>query len=201
MIKALASYEHALDSVHATEAKLSQTLAFAPSPGAPPAPTSPTRPAKCLLLFPPAASSPQDSSSPPNSASEKAQRKEKEQRYDTTPVALALYYHSYSTWLAVPGLFLEDLFVLESHRSRGYGTLLLATLAREVLDMASASASGGPGGAVGAVGRLEWNVLKWNEPSLRFYGGSTVGAERLEEWVGMRVEGVEGLRKLARRLE
>ena len=67
-------------------------------------------------------------------------------------------------------------------RGRGYGTRLLRELARETEKV---------GGK-----RLEWSVLKWNEPSLRFYEG--IGAERMEEWVGMRMEG-ESLEGMARR--
>ena len=65
-------------------------------------------------------------------------------------------------------------------RGRGYGKALLRVLAGLVAEI---------GG-----GRLEWDVLKWNEPSLQFY--HRVGAERLDEWVGMRVEG-EALQRLA----
>jgi len=49
-------------------------------------------------------------------------------------------------------------------------------------------------------GRLEWSVLKWNTPSIRFYEGESVGATRMEDWVGMRVDG-ERLEALARRGE
>lgn len=63
-----------------------------------------------------------------------------------------------------------------AHRGRGYGTRLLRELARETRRI---------GGA-----RLEWSVLKWNEPSLGFYEG--LGARRLDGWVGMRVDGEEG---------
>ena len=73
--------------------------------------------------------------------------------------------------------------MLPEYRGRGYGTRLLQYLAREVKRI---------GG-----GRLEWSVLKWNEPSIKFYQGDSVGAERMEEWVGMRVEGQERLGKLA----
>lgn len=61
-----------------------------------------------------------------------------------------------------------------THRGRGYGKRLLRELARETKRI---------GGK-----RLEWNVLKWNEPSLGFYQGAGVGATRLDEWVGMRVD-------------
>jgi len=83
-------------------------------------------------------------------------------------------------------VYLEDLYVRESERGKGYGQRLLAELAKEVVGM---------GG-----GRLEWSVLKWNEPSIRFYEGSSVGATRMEGWVGMRVDG-EALGRLAGRAE
>jgi GNAT superfamily N-acetyltransferase len=97
---------------------------------------------------------------------------------------MALYFYNYSTWRARPGIYLEDLYVPEEFRGRGYGGRLLATLAKEVVQM---------GG-----GRLEWSVLKWNEDAIRFYEGESVGAERMEGWVGMRVQG-GSLEKLARR--
>lgn len=71
------------------------------------------------------------------------------------------------------------------YRSKGYGVALLQELAKEVVEM--------PGGGGG---RLEWNVLKWNEPSIKFYESEKIGAKKLEEWVGMRVE-AEGLKNLA----
>ena len=68
---------------------------------------------------------------------------------------MALYFYNYSTWRAKPGVYIEDLFVRKDFRGRGYGSRLLAELAREVVR-----------GVDGA--RLEWSVLKWNEPSIRF---------------------------------
>ncbi len=67
---------------------------------------------------------------------------------------MALYFYNYSTWHAAPGIYVEDLFVQPECRGRGYGTRLLAELAREVHKI---------GGA-----RLEWSVLRWNEPSIQF---------------------------------
>lgn len=85
---------------------------------------------------------------------------------------MALYFTSYSTWRAAPGIYLEDLFVYEEFRGKGFGTALLARLAREVQKI---------GGK-----RLEWSVLKWNEPSIRFY--ESIGAINLgTEWQVMRV--------------
>jgi len=176
MIKELALYEKEPDSVEATVGSLSKTLAFAPHPeifaGASTPSTgdeiSATRPARCLLLFPPSTTA---------SVSEKNEPK---------AAAMALYFYNYSTWRGKPGIFLEDLFVREEYRSKGYGVALLKELAKEVVEM--------PGGGGG---RLEWSVLKWNEPSIKFYESEKIGARRMEEWVGMRVEG-EGLKKLAK---
>ncbi len=94
---------------------------------------------------------------------------------------LALYFHNYSTWQARPGIYLEDLFVRPAYRGRGYGTALIQALAKECHRLNCK--------------RLEWSVLKWNTPSIEFYEGGSVGATRMEEWVGMRVEG-EGLEVL-----
>lgn len=95
-------------------------------------------------------------------------------------VAMALYFYNYSTWRSRPGIYLEDLFVRSTERGRGYGKKLLSTLAKQVVAMDG--------------GRLEWVVLKWNEPSIKFY--KSIGAQEMDEWVGMRVDG-EGLKKLA----
>ncbi|KAG6001094.1 hypothetical protein E4U21_004694 [Claviceps maximensis] len=99
-------------------------------------------------------------------------------------VGMALYFYNYSTWRAKPGIYLEDLFVQPAERGRGYGKRLLVELAKQVVAMDG--------------GRLDWAVLKWNEPSIRFY--ESIGAKALDEWVGMRVEGA-GLAKLAHLLD
>ncbi|CAG5153449.1 uncharacterized protein ALTATR162_LOCUS3182 [Alternaria atra] len=102
---------------------------------------------------------------------------------DGTVAGMALYFYNYSTWTGVPGIYLEDLFVKESYRKKGYGKRLLKELAGEVLKV---------GGK-----RLEWSCLDWNEPSLNFYQSEVVGAQRKDAWVGLRVEG-DALGKLAR---
>jgi GNAT superfamily N-acetyltransferase len=166
LIQELAAYEKESSSVEATLESLSSTIAFAPSPDIVAHKTtqstgdsiSSSRPARALLLF--------------NPSGEAA--------------GLALYFYNYSTWRARPGIYLEDLYVRESERGKGYGQRLLAELAKEVVGM---------GG-----GRLEWSVLKWNEPSIRFYEGASVGATRMEGWVGMRVDG-EALGRLAAKAE
>lgn len=95
---------------------------------------------------------------------------------------MALFFHNYSTWRAAPGVFLEDLFVRPAWRKRGFGKALIQALARECVRLQCK--------------RLEWNVLKWNTPSIEFYVSGAIGATRMEEWVGMRVDG-EGLERLA----
>jgi len=96
---------------------------------------------------------------------------------------MALFFNNYSTWLAKPGIFLEDLFVRPAFRKKGYGKALLQALARECVAK--------------DYGRLEWSVLKWNKPSIDFYESEVIGAvSNREEWEGMRVTG-DKLVKLA----
>lgn len=85
----------------------------------------------------------------------------------------ALFHGSFSTWEMTPGLWLEDLFVNETHRRLGVGEALLRHLAG--LTVARGCA------------RLEWAALTWNTPALDFY--SKLGAERLEEWWMHRLDG------------
>jgi GNAT superfamily N-acetyltransferase len=99
------------------------------------------------------------------------------------PVGFALFFHNFSTFLGKPGIYLEDLFVLEEHRGKGYGTRLLASLATLSLER--------------DCGRLEWAVLDWNEPSIEFY--KSLGARMMDEWIVNRISG-EPLLKLAEKL-
>ena len=102
---------------------------------------------------------------------------------DSLPVGFALFFHNFSTFLGKPGIYLEDLFVLEEHRGKGYGTRLLASLAVLALER--------------DCGRLEWAVLDWNEPSIEFY--KSLGARIMDEWIVNRMNG-EPLLKLAKML-
>lgn len=95
-------------------------------------------------------------------------------------VGFALYFLNFSTFLGRPGIYLEDLFVLEEYRGRGYGKKLLARLAAMALEK--------------NYGRLEWAVLDWNEPSIEFY--KSLGARLMDEWTVNRLTG-EKLHKLA----
>jgi GNAT superfamily N-acetyltransferase len=92
---------------------------------------------------------------------------------DGTPAGFALYFFNYSTFLARPGLYLEDLFVRPEHRGAGLGKALLLHLA------ALAHQRG--------CGRMEWAVLDWNEPAIGFY--ESLGARRLREWQLCRLDG------------
>jgi GNAT superfamily N-acetyltransferase len=98
---------------------------------------------------------------------------------DGQPAGFALYLHNYSTFLAQPGLYLEDLYVRPAFRRQGIGRLLLIRLARLAVER--------------GCGRFEWNVLDWNEPARRFY--ESLGAVPMSEWTTYRVTG-ESLRVL-----
>lgn len=95
---------------------------------------------------------------------------------------IALFFASYSTFLAQPGIYLEDLFVKPEFRGRGAGTALLAKLAALGLER--------------GCGRLEWEVLDWNAPSIAFY--KSLGAREMDEWTRYRLTG-EPLKALAAR--
>jgi len=89
-------------------------------------------------------------------------------------VGFALYFHNYSTFLAKPGIYLEDLFVWPEDRGKGYGKALLLAV------VATAKERG--------CGRVEWSVLDWNEPSIQFY--RSLGAVPMDEWTTMRLDEV-----------
>jgi GNAT superfamily N-acetyltransferase len=86
-------------------------------------------------------------------------------------VGFALWYTTYSTFLARPGIHLEDLFVKPEHRSAGIGKALLIRLAQIATER--------------GCGRLEWNVLDWNTPAIEFY--QSLGGKLMPEWVLVRM--------------
>ncbi len=96
------------------------------------------------------------------------------------PVGFALFFHNFSTFLGRRGLYLEDLFVRSAARGRGVGKALLQELARLAVER--------------GCGRLEWAVLDWNEPAIRFY--RSLGAVAMDEWQVFRLTG-QPLRALA----
>jgi len=85
----------------------------------------------------------------------------------------ALFFHNYSTFLARPGIYLEDLFVRPEFRGRGIGRALLAHIARLARER--------------QCGRVEWSVLDWNEPAIRFY--RSLGAVPMDQWTVFRLTG------------
>jgi len=96
------------------------------------------------------------------------------------PVGFALFFHNYSTFLGQPGLYLEDLYVRPTARGKGVGRKLLNHLAQLAVDR--------------GCGRMEWAVLNWNEPAIRFY--QSIGARPNSEWTTYRLAG-EALERLS----
>jgi GNAT superfamily N-acetyltransferase len=90
-----------------------------------------------------------------------------------TPVGYAIYYFTYSSFQALPGLYLEDLFVVPESRGTGVGRRLLAHLAKKAVQLGCC--------------RIEWAVLNWNEPAIGFY--KSLGAEPMNEWTVYRLSG------------
>ena len=87
-------------------------------------------------------------------------------------VGFALFFHNYSTFLGKPGLYLEDLYIRPAARRKGYGKALLLHLAHLARER--------------GCGRLEWAVLDWNEPSIRFY--EALGAAPMDDWTVFRLD-------------
>lgn len=95
-------------------------------------------------------------------------------------VGFALFFHNFSTFLGLPGIYLEDLFVKPEYRGAGHGKALLKALATLAVER--------------GCGRLEWSVLNWNEPAIEFY--KSLGAKPMNEWTVYRLTGDE-MRNLA----
>jgi GNAT superfamily N-acetyltransferase len=88
-------------------------------------------------------------------------------------VGFAFYFYTYSTFLGRPGIYLEDLFVQQAHRGKGHGKALLLRLAHIALEE--------------GCGRVEWAVLNWNEPAIKFY--QSLEAKPMNEWTVYRLTG------------
>ncbi len=101
---------------------------------------------------------------------------------DATVVGYAIWFRTFSTFLAKPGIYLEDLYVQPAHRDKGLGKAFLKCLANIAVER--------------NYGRIEWSVLKWNAPSIAFY--KSLGAEPLAEWDFMRLTG-DALKSFARK--
>jgi GNAT superfamily N-acetyltransferase len=97
-----------------------------------------------------------------------------------SPVGFAVFFYNFSTWLGRPGLYLEDLFVKPDNRGKGYGRALLIELAKIARGR--------------ACGRMEWAVLNWNVPAIKFY--RALGAKPMDEWTVFRLTR-DGIARLA----
>ena len=95
-------------------------------------------------------------------------------------LGFALFFHNFSTFLGRAGIYLEDLFVLQEYRGKGYGKALLKKLAQIAVER--------------GCGRLEWSCLDWNNPSIDFY--RSLGAIPMDDWTTYRLTG-ETLKKLS----
>lgn len=99
-----------------------------------------------------------------------------------TPVGLAIYLYTYSTWMARPGVCLEELYILPEYRRKGYAKLLIQAMAKEAHESGCA--------------KMEWVCLEGNKKALKFY--ESLGAKRMDDWVVLKV-GKEGIIGLAER--
>ena len=91
--------------------------------------------------------------------------------YRMEPAGFALFFHNFSTFVGKPGIYLEDLFVQPALRGKGIGKLLLTYLGKIALER--------------DCGRIEWSVLDWNEPAIKFY--KKLGAVPMDGWTVFRV--------------
>jgi len=101
-------------------------------------------------------------------------------RVGSEAVGFALFFQTFSTFVGRPGVWLEDVFVLSEHRGKGIGRALLRRVAGIAVER--------------SCGRLEWSVLDWNEPAIRFY--RELGARPMDDWTTQRLTG-ESLARLA----
>ena len=91
---------------------------------------------------------------------------------DNKEVGFALYFYNFSTFKGKAGLYLEDIFVLEEYRHKGYGKALFLDLVKEAKE--------------NSLGRMEWTCLNWNEPSIKFY--RSLHARGMKEWTTYRLD-------------
>ena len=94
---------------------------------------------------------------------------------DNKPVAYAVYFYNYSTWLGKNGIYLEDIYVSPEYRQQGIGKALLQRVSKIAVNQ--------------NCGRVEWSVLDWNTPAIEFY--ESLGAKPQDEWIVYRLSGDE----------
>jgi len=100
--------------------------------------------------------------------------------YRENPVGYAIYFYNFSSFTGRPGLYIEDIYIKPEHRGKGFGKTFLLYLARLARDRKCC--------------RMEWSVLTWNEPAIKFY--KKLGAVSMDEWRIFRLSG-GALKKLA----
>ncbi|MCL6087688.1 MAG: GNAT family N-acetyltransferase [Actinobacteria bacterium] len=93
--------------------------------------------------------------------------------YCGEPVCFAIFFHNFSTFSGKPGIYIEDIFVNPEMRGKGFGTIILEFIASLAVER--------------NCGRIEWSVLRWNEPSIKFY--EKIGATDKDEWVLYKLSG------------
>jgi len=101
--------------------------------------------------------------------------------YKKVPVGFAIFFHNFSTFLGKPGIYIEDIFVDQKMRGMGFGSIMFTFFAKLAVER--------------KCGRVEWSVLTWNEPSIKFY--EKLGAAPKSEWMLYKLSG-EALSSLAR---
>lgn len=94
--------------------------------------------------------------------------------YNRYPVGFVLWYYTFSSFRGRHGIWIDDIYVRETHRGRGVGRALLGSLAHRCITE--------------NLGRLEWAVLSWNSPSIGFF--EAAGARMMEEWTLCRLDGL-----------
>ena len=100
--------------------------------------------------------------------------------YEGLPISFALFFHTFSTFVGKPGIYLEDLYIQPAHRGKGFGSKMLAHIAALARER--------------DCGRFEWSVLNWNTPAIRTY--EKLDASPMKEWILYRLSG-EALNRLA----
>ncbi len=95
--------------------------------------------------------------------------------YDNEDAGFALFFHNFSTFLGKPGIYLEDIYVKPHLRGKGIGKSLLLSLVKLAKER--------------NCGRVEWSVLNWNKPSIKFY--ESLGAKPMNEWTVFRLSNDE----------
>ncbi|TNF06999.1 MAG: GNAT family N-acetyltransferase [Bacillota bacterium] len=99
---------------------------------------------------------------------------------NSAPVSFMLFFHNYSTFLGKANIYLEDLYVKESYRHKGYGKKMFVELANIALERNCE--------------RLDWSCLDWNQKAISFY--EQIGAKKLNEWIPYRLD-KKGIKKLS----